>query len=93
MTTIAPARTNTKNNQIRITKNSQIDKILVALRFKFPLLDDAELIKILIGESGEKYLQMYSSLANFSADEEDVVNYSNLSSFDSTKCNHLPNES
>ena len=85
MTTKAQTRETSKNNQIRITKNTQIDKILVALRFKFPLLDDAELIKILIGESGEKYLQMYSNLANFSNDDEDIVNYSNLSTFDSTK--------
>ena len=85
MTTKTQIRETSKNNQIRITKNTQIDKILVALRFKFPLLDDAELIKILIGESGEKYLQMYSSLANFSNDEEDIVDYSNLSSFNSTK--------
>ena len=78
--------TKTSNNQIRITKNPQIDKILVALRFKFPLLDDAELIKILIGESGEKYLQIYSNLASFSNDNEgDLVDYSRISPLDITK--------
>ncbi len=86
MTTKAKTKDASKNNQIRITKNTQIDKILVALRFKFPLLDDAELIKILIGESGDKYLQMYSSLASFSKDDGvDIVDYSKLSDFDSAK--------
>jgi hypothetical protein len=86
---IKKTKSPTISNQIRITKNQQIDNILVALRFKYPLLDDAELIKILIGESGDKYLQMYNNLAKISDDDSgDNIDYSKLRTYDSSQYFH-----